>query len=76
MSDFYNKDNKLPVACPNCGHKTDETIRWLEQNPKITCAGCGSIIQVNFDDMSAKLKEAEKIISDLRKSMNKTIKPR
>lgn len=62
-------DAKLPLKCPKCGHTTQEKVARLERNPKITCGGCGSVINVKADELKKSRREINKAIDDLRKKL-------
>ncbi len=36
-------DQRLPIACPNCGHKVNKTVNWFRHNQKLTCPECDFI---------------------------------
>lgn len=69
MSEIFNRNVKLPVGCGKCGYKIEETIRRLEQNPKLTCPNCGAITQVDATDLKAKLREAERMLERIPKKI-------
>ena len=73
MTNAINRDTLLPAPCGKCGHEFRETLRRLEQNPKLTCPSCGTINQFNADDLSAKLKEVDRIMSDFSKKISTKI---
>ena len=66
MADLFD-DAKLPLQCPKCGHTSQEKVTRLERNPKITCGGCGSVINVKADELRKARREINKAIDDLRK---------
>jgi hypothetical protein len=67
MTDLIDRDVKLPVPCLQCGYEIQESIRNLESNPQLTCPSCNSSIEINADDLKAKLTDSEKLIDDIRK---------
>ncbi len=48
-------DAELPLTCPECGHTTKKRVAILKMNPRVTCGGCGKVIQVQADDLRHKL---------------------
>lgn len=40
------KSQRIDIPCPSCGHKVQETIGRLEQNPAMRCTRCGQDIKI------------------------------
>ena len=68
MSKLFANE-KIAVACPKCGHKIQQTIRRLEQNPKLTCPSCQSIIDVDASELRKGLSEVDKAFDNLRRRL-------
>lgn len=50
--------HSLGIPCTGCGRKTMQTLGRLKANPTFICAGCGTSITVNLQDVEAQLKAA------------------
>ncbi|MGO1163108.1 hypothetical protein [Brucella pseudogrignonensis] len=61
------EDQKIGVACPKCGHKAEKTIAWLKTHDKLSCAGCGSDVVIDSEQLFAGIKEAKKAVTKFTK---------
>lgn len=61
----------LDIPCPHCGQKTPKTVAWLKTKTDFPCLACGGIVAVDATDLTAKLKQADKIIAKFGKSFGK-----
>jgi transcription elongation factor Elf1 len=64
-------DQTIELACPNCGHKFKERIDRLKANPKLTCAGCATAINIDANQMSAEMAKVEKSLADLKRTLGR-----
>jgi len=55
---------KIPIPCPKCGHKSEETIGRLNQNPTLTCR-CGASIEVKADELRRAIEKIEQAVGKL-----------
>jgi len=69
MGDLINRNQRLDVPCSKCGYKLKESIRRLEQNPRLTCPGCGSTIQVNANELRDSLRQIERELARFPKEI-------
>jgi hypothetical protein len=53
----------LPIPCPKCGHKTDQTFGRIKASRKYTCR-CGTVVNVNADKLAGDLAAAEQMIRE------------
>jgi DNA-directed RNA polymerase subunit RPC12/RpoP len=60
---------EIGIPCPKCSHKTNKTIAWIKANDQVACGGCGSTIHLESEKLLSGLKEAEKSMAKLRKTM-------
>lgn len=65
MSDDLFDEQSIDIPCPQCGHETKETIRWLRANADYVCAGCGRDIHLERDKLLRGLEDAQNQIADL-----------
>jgi len=66
-----DRNIKLAIPCPKCKHKTQETIARLENDPALTCGGCGFIFRVEAKDLRRQLQETEKLIAETRRKITR-----
>jgi uncharacterized Zn finger protein len=38
------------ATCPGCGHRLQETLKLVVENPSVTCPGCGMDVDIQFKD--------------------------
>jgi len=70
---FSFDDQILEIACPTCGKKIKEKVRWFKQEGHACPHGCGTVFKP--EKFRRGIKEAEKSIADLgRKIGNIKIK--
>ena len=62
---------RIDIPSPKCSHKTSETIAKLRLNPKLVCRGCGSALDIDPRSLAQTVKQAEKSIADLKRSLGR-----
>ena len=68
---MFDKNARLDIPCPECGHKTSMAVREIECNPTYGCAGCGKNVTVDASQFKDGLKDAEKQINDMVKDLQR-----
>ena len=62
---------RVPLECPHCRQKFDESLSRLKDDPTLTCPACGGSIHVNTrgtaNDVSDRLDELERTLHDFGK---------
>lgn len=70
--------NKVPIECPKCQHKTEQTIGWIRTHTEMTCAGCAATIDLDKAGLEkgiqSALAEARKLDRQLAKGFKFTLK--
>lgn len=61
----------FPLQCPKCGHKFEESVARLKNNPSIKCPSCGHEFE-HRDQLSA--GDAFDQIDDLSRAWDKLSK--
>lgn len=51
----------VPVPCPHCGHKIEQSLGWLKDNPDICCPICRQTFSANGDKLRRQLDMLRKI---------------
>lgn len=36
----------FPIECPQCGHKTEQPVSRLQDDPTITCESCAHVFKI------------------------------
>lgn len=70
MLGMFNRA-KISIPCPECGHKTNKTLRWIKAHSQYTCAGCRKTVNLDSKDLTKELAGAEKAIEKLRRDIAK-----
>lgn len=73
MTGFLD-NTEIEVPCPKCGRKTKQRIGRLNQNPTLTCAGCGTVIKIDTGGQSGlaqATKTIDKSMADLERALKK-----
>lgn len=47
---MFPSDTALTIACPQCGHKIQQSIRRLQAEPTLACPGCGVAINIKSSE--------------------------
>lgn len=63
-------DALFPIACPNCGHESEEEIARLEADPEFICPGCGVTIQIDAKDLRAKMRSVDEALESFGKALD------
>lgn len=71
---MLNRDVKIPIPCPHCKEKIQESIARLETNPTLTCPACGASIHVKAEDLRRSLEEVERLLADFKRKVSINIK--
>lgn len=64
-------DSAIDIACPKCARKRKEKIGKLKTNPKLTCLGCGTVIQIEADELRKAIDQVDRSLADLKRSLGK-----
>jgi uncharacterized Zn finger protein len=68
MSDL-NMNAKVPLPCPNCGHKVKHTLTRIKGDPDLTCPKCGVTTKWNAKGLRKGLETTQKAIDDLKRAL-------
>ena len=55
----------IPVICPQCGHKTPQTIAGLMARDTLVCASCGHAIDLKSETWRSFVKQISERLSGL-----------
>lgn len=69
MTSIFDSQS-IGIPCPNCSEKTEQTVAWLKANNAFTCA-CGTVINLDSNELIRGFEEAEKSIAKLRESFRR-----
>jgi hypothetical protein len=61
-------DESIEVSCPKCGKQHQKRIALLYDNPEFPCS-CGVVLQCKSDTFVAEVKEVDRSIEDLRRTL-------
>lgn len=61
--------HRISLTCPQCAKKFEETIGRLKNNPKVVCAGCGTTIQIEADELRRSVASVQKQMDALGKAL-------
>lgn len=61
---MLNRDARIGIPCPECGHKIEERIGRLKEKPDLTCPECGTTFVADGTHLEAALQKAEKLLKD------------
>ena len=64
-------ESAIDIACPKCARKRKEKIGKLKTNPKLTCLGCGTVIQIEADEIRKAIDQVDRSLADLKRSLGK-----
>lgn len=59
----------FPIECLACGHKFKKQLAWLKTHGKVTCPGCGAVIDAK--QVRATLKDLDKTLAKTLRSLGK-----
>jgi len=62
-------DKKLPLTCPKCGHKSQQSLARLKRKPDPSCPQCGVVLDAS--QFRSELAKADKILDKFGKSLDK-----
>lgn len=60
---------EIDVPCPACGHKTKKSLRWLNANREMDCAGCGATVGLDNEELRAGIQRANKALDEFRRKL-------
>ncbi len=75
MPQNFLDQQEIDIPCPQCGHESSKSVRWLQANERFTCA-CGAVIVLEHEQFRAGIKQAEKSLNELGETLAKLGKPR
>lgn len=55
----------VPIECPQCGHKTKQSLARLQHDPTFTCSGCGRDIKIESNGSARRVADSIKQIDRL-----------
>lgn len=62
---------RIPITCPKCSEKFEESLARLQTNPTLSCPSCGVSIQFDsggaLDEPTRALDDFERAIRDFNK---------
>lgn len=58
-------DQSIDIPCPECRKKTARTVAQIKRQPKLTCSGCGGVIDIDAKELLRELDKAEKQARDM-----------
>lgn len=61
----------FPIACPECGHETEQPVSRLQHDPTITCLACSYTFKVDTGstgrEVMDKLKKMDRLLDNFGK---------
>lgn len=63
-------DSRIELTCPSCSHKFKERIGKVKTNPKLPCPACRTVITIEAKSLNTAVKQADKSMVDLRKTLS------
>lgn len=54
-----NKSASISIPCPKCGHKQNQLVSRLRQDPKVPCPQCGTVIAVDGKELDQFMRTLE-----------------
>lgn len=70
MSKIIN-DFEIDIPCPKCSYKNKEKYSRLIQNPQLTCPNCQQTIDIEADELKARIENVEKQLQSLVRKLSK-----
>ncbi|KFJ08853.1 hypothetical protein DR66_5973 [Delftia acidovorans] len=61
----------ITINCPKCRRERRETIGKLRLNPKLTCQGCGTTLDIDARSLDSSMKKVDKSLADLKRSFGR-----
>lgn len=59
----------IKITCPKCRRDRSETVAKLRLNPKLTCLGCGTVLEIDARGLNTAAKDIDKSIADLKRTL-------
>ncbi len=66
---MFGDSDEWPVWCPDCGALTCKPIRWLLENTRLTCSGCGAQLAWYRERMERDLEDAYRAVVNFSKGL-------
>ena len=60
---------KVTLDCPSCGHKFQETIGRLQNDPTLRCPSCNQAIQIEAQGLRDGIKGVDESMADLARTI-------
>lgn len=61
----------IKIACPKCRRQRSETVGKLRLNPKLTCLGCGTVLDIDACSLDSAAKKIDKSVADLKRTLGR-----
>ena len=61
----------IKITCPKCRRQRSETVAKLRLNPKLTCLGCGTVLDIDARSLDGAAKSIDKSIADLKRTLGR-----
>ena len=68
MSTIFSNDT-LAVPCPACRHATRLPVAVLQQELRYACEQCGSALEIDAEGLVEALRDVDRAIDELRRSV-------
>lgn len=62
-------DKRIPIPCPKCGQKTEQSVAWIKAHDHFACPGCGTRIDIQADNFLDGIRTAETALDDFKKTL-------
>ena len=61
----------IKITCPKCRRERSESVGKLRLNPKLTCLGCGTVLDIDARSLNSAAKDIDKSIANLKRSLGR-----
>ena len=68
---MFDRGAKVPIECPKCHNKFEETIARLEKDPQVTCPSCRITFQIKADVLRNELSKAQRSAGEFGRNFSK-----